>query len=87
MITLENALEKTKEFIAKMKGLDIVLGGGRPLIDLLDFQIINKEENEKYYTLFVEFIASLYNSNRVTFRVKVNKETGTVDDIERIKQE
>ncbi len=86
MMTLEDALEKAKRFIAKMKGLDIELGG-RPLIDYLDFTIVETDENINFYVLSVELTSNLYSPNRVTYRVDVNKETGNVDDIKRIKEE
>ncbi len=86
MITLENALIAAKEFIAKMKGLDIKLSG-RPLIDYLDFTPLKTEETDELYLLFVEFISGLYNKNRVQFKIKVNKENGEIVDIEKINQE
>ncbi len=69
-----------------MKGLDIELSG-RPLIDYLDFTIVNTDKNPEYYILEVEFISNLYSPNHVSFRVDVNKDTGNVDDIKRIKEE
>jgi len=86
MITLEDALINAKRFIAKMKGLDLELSG-RPLIDYLDFTPLKTEETPQDYLLFIEFISSLFNQNRVKFKVKVNKETGNVEDIEKINQE
>ena len=86
MITLENALINAKKFIAKMKGLDLELSG-RPLIDYLDFTPLKTEETPEDYLLFIDFISGLYNQKRVKFKVKVNKETGNVEDIEKINQE
>ncbi len=86
MITLEVALESAKRFIAKMKGLDMKLSG-RPLIDYLDFYIVRKEETSNHYTLFINLNDNLYSSNRASFKVGVNKETGNVEDIERIFEE
>jgi hypothetical protein len=86
MITFEEALDSTKNFISKMKGLDIELNG-RPLLDYLDFTILKKEETSGQFILFVNFISGIYNPNRVNFRVNVNKENGNVEDIERINEE
>jgi hypothetical protein len=86
MATLEKALTTAKSFIAKMKGLDIELNG-RPLIDYLDFTPLKTEETPQHYLLFVEFISGLYNQNRVQFKIKVNKETEEVEDIEKIDKE
>lgn len=86
MITFEDALDSTKNFISKMKGLDIELSG-RPLLDYLDFTILKKEETSEHFILFVNFISGIYNPNRVSFRVNVNKETGNIEDIERINEE
>jgi len=86
MITLENALINAKKFIAKMKGLDFELSG-RPLIDYLDFTPLKTEETPEDYLLFIDFISGLFNQERVKFKVKVNKETGNVEDIEKINQE
>jgi len=86
MITLENALINAKKFIAKMKGLDLELSG-RPLIDYLDFTPLKTEETPEDYLLFIDFISGLYNQKRVKFKVKVNKKTGNVEDIEKINQE
>ncbi|MHA1490385.1 MAG: hypothetical protein ACTSRI_12120 [Promethearchaeota archaeon] len=86
MITLENALNNAKDFIAKMKGLDLKLQG-TPLIDLLDFYIIRKEETPSHFSLFVNFQSNVFSANRSSFRVDVNKETGVVEDIEKISEE
>jgi len=86
MITLEDALVNAKRFIAKMKGLDLELSG-RPLIDYLDFTPLKTDENPQDYLLIIEFISGLFNQDRVKFKVKVNKETGNVEDIEKINQE
>ena len=86
MITLEDALINAKKFIAKMKGLDLELSG-RPLIDYLDFTPLKTEETPQDYLLFIDFISGLFNQNRVKFKVKVNKETGNVEDIEKINEE
>ena len=86
MITLENALINAKKFIAKMKGLDLELSG-RPLIDYLDFTPLKTEETPEDYLLFIDFISGLFNQERVKFKIKVNKETGNVEDIEKINQE
>ena len=86
MITLEDALITAKNFIAKMKGLDQELSG-RPLIDYLDFTPIKTEVTNNEYLLFIEFISGLFSDNRVKFKIKVNKETGNVEDIERINEE
>lgn len=86
MITLENALVNAKNFIAKMKGLDLELSG-RPLIDYLDFTPLKTEENDQNYLLYIEFLSGLFNQERVQFKIKVNKETGSIEDIEKINQE
>ncbi len=86
MITLEDALINAKKFISKMKGLDMELSG-RQLIDYLDFTLLKKIETPQDYTLIIEFISGLFSQNRVKFKVKVNKETGNVEDIEKINEE
>ena len=86
MITLEDALINAKKFLAKMKGLDVELSG-RPLIDYLDFTALKTEVTSNDYLLFVDFISGLFNKNRETFKLKVNKETGIVEDIEKIEKE
>ena len=86
MISLETALDSAKRFIAKMKGLDIKLEG-RAIIEYLDFIIIRKEETTEHYTLFVNFINNIFSSERSSFKIVINKETGIVEDIERIFEE
>ena len=48
MTTLEDAVIKAKEFISKMKGLDVELSGRR-LIDWLDFELMEKTEDPYFY--------------------------------------
>ena len=86
LISLVDALINAKKFIAKMKGLDLELSG-RPLIDYLDFTPLKTEETPQDYLLFIDFISGLYNQNRVKFKVKVNKETGNIEDIEKVDEE
>ncbi|MFO8019984.1 MAG: hypothetical protein R6U96_15270 [Promethearchaeia archaeon] len=83
MISLEDALFNAKKFIAKLKGLDQELSG-RPLIDYLDFTPLKTEENPNNYLLYVELLSGLFNQNRNKFKIKVNKETGNVEDIEKV---
>ncbi len=83
MVTnLEEAVFKAKEFISKMKGLDVKVTG-RNLIDCLDFELNKKTEQPAYYSLFVSLNENLYSSNRVKYRIDVNKLTGDIDDFER----
>lgn len=86
MITLEEALNSAKSFIAKMKGLDIELQG-RALIEYLDFVVVRKEDTPNHFSLFINFQNSIFGSGRSSFRVDVNKETGVVEDIEKISEE
>lgn len=86
MATLTDAAESAKSFIAKMKGLDTNLSGKR-LIDYLDFTIVKTEDTEEAYILIEDFIAGLFLTNRVRFKIAVNKETGNVEKIEKIDQE
>lgn len=86
MITLEQAFDNAKRFIAKMKGLDILINK-RPLIDILDFTPLKNEETERRYLLFVSFISGLFNPKRESFRIEVNKDTGEIEKIEWISEE
>ena len=86
MINAERAMEKSKEFLEKIKGLDLELGG-RKLIDWLNFEAENDEETNSDYTIICKFQENLFNPNRVTFRILVNKETGDIDDFKRVYEE
>ena len=69
-----------------MKGLDIDFSG-RKLIDWLNFEAENDEETNSDYTIICKFQENLFNPNRVTFRILVNKETGDIDDFKRVYEE
>ncbi len=86
MITLEDAVSKAKDFLMKMKGLDIEFAG-RKLIDWLDFDASKEEETLEYYCLIINLIENMFSKNRVKYKIQVNKETGNVDDFKKIYEE
>ena len=57
------------------------------MIDYLDFTPLKTVETPNDYLLFIDFISGLFDTNRVGFKLKVNKETGIVEDIEKIEKE
>lgn len=85
-ITLEEALETAKRFIVKMKGLDVMLQG-RPLIDYMDFTLLNTRKDTDYHILNVTLIPHPYIHDYAFFSIKVNKETGNVDDFKRLEDD
>ncbi|MBA7518106.1 hypothetical protein ES705_10172 [subsurface metagenome] len=83
MISLEKALDKAKEVIINMKGLDTEFYG-KPMIDWLDFETVKKRETEKSYILKSTFRANMFNTDKVSFEIHINKETGELDDFKRL---
>ena len=86
-ITLEEALKNTKNFIAKMKGLNTEING-RPLIDFADFLLLNTKNDSENYILEVSVISNPFDqTKRASFESTINKETGNIDNFKRIDSE
>lgn len=85
MINQEAAIMKSKQFIAKIKGLEIELSG-RPLIDWLNFEPIGINEVEENYVIKCSLNQNLFTSKQVVFEIQVNKETGEIYDIKRLNE-
>ncbi len=83
MISLEKAMDKAKEIIIKMKGLDTEFYG-KPIIDWLDFETVKIEETETTFILKSSLRPNLYVPEQVSFEIHVNKETGELDDFKRL---
>ncbi len=83
MVTLEDATINSKNYLAKMKGLDIDFSG-RPIIDYLDFTVLKSEETTENYILSVDFISGMFSAMRSRFKLKIDKKTGIVKEVERI---
>jgi len=83
MISLEKAMDKAKEVIVKMKGLDTEFYG-KPMIDWLNFETVKKDETDKSYILKSSFKANMFNPEQVSYEIHVNKETGELDDFKRL---
>jgi hypothetical protein len=86
IINFEKAVHKAKDFISEIKGLDADLSG-RKLINWLNFDIERKEESDKFFILYISFLENIFSNNRVKYRVKVKKETGAIEDVEKINSE
>ncbi len=85
-INFEKAVHKAKDFISDIKGLDINLSG-RKLINWLNFDIERKEEYDDFFDLYISFLENLFSENRVKYRVRINKQTGVIEDVEKINTE
>lgn len=85
MINLEKAVESAKTFLNKMKGLNVEFNG-RPLMDWLDFEAVNEKEDSDNYYINCRFRENLFSTNRVSFRIKVSKETGEITDVKRVQE-
>lgn len=83
MTNLEEATAIAKAFLVKMKGLDAKLSG-RQLIDWLDFEAVKDNETQKYYDIKCTFQENLFTSNRVSFRIRIDKSNGEIVDVQRI---
>ena len=84
MISLEKALEKAKEVITNMKGLDSLFYG-KPMIDWLDFETVKEGETEKDFILKSSYRANMFDIlEKISFEIHVNKETGELDDFKRL---
>lgn len=84
MDMLEKAVIKTKNFIAKMKGMNTEING-RPLIDFADFTILNAETDSKNHVLKFSIITNPFDQNeRAFFEATINKKTGDITNFKRI---
>lgn len=83
MISLEKAMDKAKEILIKMKGLDTKFYG-KPMIDWLNFETVKKDETDKNFILKSSFIENMFNPGKVSFEIHINKETGELDDFKRL---
>lgn len=83
MISLEKAMDKAKEILIKMKGLDTKFYG-KPMIDWLNFETVKKDETDKNFILKSSFIENMFNPEKVSFEIHINKETGELDDFKRL---
>ncbi len=83
MISLQKAMDKAKEVIINMKGLDTEFYG-KPMIDWLDFETVKKSETDEIYILKSTFRANMFKPDIVSFEIHVNKETGELDDFKRL---
>ena len=85
MINQEAAIIKSKQFLAKIKGLEIEVSG-RPLIDWLNFEPIGINEIDGNYLIKCSINESLFTSKQVVFEIQVNKDTGEISDIKRLNE-
>ena len=83
MISLEKAMDKAKEVLIKMKGLDTEFYG-KPMIDWLDFETVKKDETETSYILKSSLRSNMFTPEQISFEIHVNKETGELDDFKRL---
>ncbi len=83
MINLEKAMDKAKEVIIKMKGLDTEFYG-KPMIDWLNFETVKKDETETSFILKSSLRPIMFTPEQVSFEIHVNKETGELDDFKRL---
>ena len=83
MINLEQATEKVKNYLAKMKGYDLVIQD-RLVIDFLDFEVYNVNQTQESFLLFISMLDGLLSGKRVKFQVKLLKENGEITDVKRI---
>ncbi len=83
MINLENAMDKAKEIIIKMKGLDMEFYG-KPIIDWLNFETVKKDETETIFILKSSLNPNLFIPEQVSFEIHINKKTGELDDFKRL---
>ncbi len=86
IINLEQATEKAKSYLAKMKGYDLELQG-RKLIDFLDFEVTHVEHFKDYFDLYVSLLDGLFSKNRAKFRLRISKENGEIIDVHRTYEE
>lgn len=82
-INYKTAVGKAKDFITELKGLDVDFAG-RKLVNWLNFDVEKKEESKDSYILYLSFYESLFTDKRIKYKVKINKETGEVEDGQRV---
>ena len=82
-MNFEQAVDKAKSFLAKMKGYDIVFSS-RLMIDWLDFEVEKEFEDLHIFDLKCSFQESIFSDQRAKFLVRINRDNGEVSDVKRI---
>lgn len=80
MITFEQAVEKCRVFLAKMKGADVDVSG-RKLLDWLNFEVLGKEETTSEFIIECKIKENMFSKKEIIYKITVDKETGEVKDI------
>jgi len=85
LLNFEQAVDKAKTFLAKMKGYNIEFSG-RLMIDWLDFEVEKQNETSDQFDLTCSFQENLFGDQRVKFFIRIDRVKGEVVDVQRISQ-
>ena len=80
MINLETAISKSKEFLAKMLGLETELYN-RKLIHWQQFELLNTETSGKNYIISCSILENIFSKFRIHYRISVDNQTGDITDV------
>jgi len=81
MVTLEQSVEKCRDFLAKMKGAEIKIADRAKLIDLLNFEVLKTEETEKEFIIECRLKENLFSDSFAEYKINIDKESGEIKNI------